>query len=513
MIIWDCRGYYHHQVSDANKGFVVDSSGTINSLVEGLMLDTDTNNPRSRQKGAVELQETCALALENLALSPIGVAPLRNHDGAMAALRQLRTAGQTEKSRRCAEGALFELEEQEDRCNMTPQAPTATDTGYVMLSYNWDHQSTIKRVNTSLVRRGYKVWIDIEMMQGSTVEVMAAAVEDAAVMCYGISQAYKESANCRLEAQYAYQQQKEMIPLMLEEGYHANGWLGMLLGVRMWYAFCGSVLGSEAAFEGKMEELCREIGDRGRVPVRDDGPEHGGDADGGCALSSLLLNDGEGARTSALQECLVSATVALHSVGRKKSKALMLRTDALLDQLAEDEGGEKAAAWVCAEWSSEHAEAVAEAMDEVRMMEGGSSSVSMLTVSSRVMALLEALEMVVASHVDTADALRAALCGGGDASAVVSVLEHGLEVLEALSMSSPRKQRKPVRLVCERVEGLLEDNLDDVLAQLSMCGASSELETLIQSLCDVSVLCVGEAGAECVETVGMALDELARCLG
>ena len=84
-------------------------------------------------------------------------------------------------------------------------------------------------------------------------------------MCYGISQAYKESANCRLEAQYAYQQQKEMIPLMLEEGYHANGWLGMLLGVRMWYAFCGSVLGSEALFEGKVDELCRELGERGRV--------------------------------------------------------------------------------------------------------------------------------------------------------------------------------------------------------------------------------------------------------
>ena len=133
-----------------------------------------------------------------------------------------------------------------------------------MLSYNWDHQSVVKRVNASLQARGYAVWIDIEKMQGSTVEVMSAAVEDAAVMCYGISQAYKESANCRLEAQYAYQQQKEMIPLMLEEGYSANGWLGMLLGVRLYYVFYGSVLASDAAFEGKMDELCRELGERGK---------------------------------------------------------------------------------------------------------------------------------------------------------------------------------------------------------------------------------------------------------
>ena len=96
-----------------------------------------------------------------------------------------------------------------------------------------------------------------------TVEAMADAVEGAAVMCYGISQAYKESANCRMEAQYAHQQQKDMVPLMMVDGYRPNGWLGMLLGVRLWYGFYGSVLASEAAFEGKVEELCRELGERG----------------------------------------------------------------------------------------------------------------------------------------------------------------------------------------------------------------------------------------------------------
>ena len=102
-------------------------------------------------------------------------------------------------------------------------------------------------------------------MQGSTVEAMADAVEDAAVMCYGISKAYKESTNCRLEAQYAFQQKKDMVPLMMEEGYRANGWLGMLLGVRLWYGFYGLVLDSDDAFEGKVAELCRELGLRGKM--------------------------------------------------------------------------------------------------------------------------------------------------------------------------------------------------------------------------------------------------------
>ena len=95
------------------------------------------------------------------------------------------------------------------------------------------------------------------------VQAMAAAVEEAAVVCYGISNAYKESVNCRLEAQYAFQQKKDMVPLMLEEGYSPNGWLGMLLGVRLWYGFFGTTLASAEAFEGRVGELCRELGDRG----------------------------------------------------------------------------------------------------------------------------------------------------------------------------------------------------------------------------------------------------------
>jgi hypothetical protein len=39
---------------------------------------------------------------------------------------------------------------------------------------------------------------------------------------------------------------------------------GMLLGARVWHGFYGSVLASDSAFEGKVEELCQQLGDRGR---------------------------------------------------------------------------------------------------------------------------------------------------------------------------------------------------------------------------------------------------------
>ena len=69
--------------------------------------------------------------------------------------------------------------------------------------------------------------------------------------------------NCRLEAQYGYQQKTDMVPLILEEGYRANGWLGLILGARLYYEFFGAVLESEKNFHGKVDEVCREIGHRG----------------------------------------------------------------------------------------------------------------------------------------------------------------------------------------------------------------------------------------------------------
>ena len=38
----------------------------------------------------------------------------------------------------------------------------------------------------------------------------------------------------RLEANYAMQQEIDMIPLMLTHDYKATGWLGLFLGTRFW---------------------------------------------------------------------------------------------------------------------------------------------------------------------------------------------------------------------------------------------------------------------------------------
>ena len=205
-------------ISDANKAFVVEYSGAIDALVAGLLLDE--SNPRRTQEAGDELQATCALVLQNLALSDVGKAALRSHVGVMDGLRRLSSPEAatclSSEARQYASGSLFELDESTRR-QQRSAASEGDGTGstgvaeHVMLSYNWDHKVPIQRLNLALKARGYSVWIDTEKMQGSTVEAMSEAVEDAAVMCYGISQAYKESTNCRLEAQYAFQQELDMV--------------------------------------------------------------------------------------------------------------------------------------------------------------------------------------------------------------------------------------------------------------------------------------------------------------
>ena len=58
-------------------------------------------------------------------------------------------------------------------------------------SYQWDYQPTIVRLNAALQRRNIRTWLDLECMAGSTVSAMAAAVDNASAVVYGVSESYK----------------------------------------------------------------------------------------------------------------------------------------------------------------------------------------------------------------------------------------------------------------------------------------------------------------------------------
>jgi hypothetical protein len=52
----------------------------------------------------------------------------------------------------------------------------------------------VVRLAAVLSSSRYRVWIDIEKMQGATVDTMAHAIEQAECMIFCVSSQYKESA-------------------------------------------------------------------------------------------------------------------------------------------------------------------------------------------------------------------------------------------------------------------------------------------------------------------------------
>jgi hypothetical protein len=56
------------------------------------------------------------------------------------------------------------------------------------------------------------------------------------------------------EAEYAFQTRKKIIPLKMEQGYNADGWLGFILGAKLFFDFSGKY-----PFEDKMSGLIKEM--------------------------------------------------------------------------------------------------------------------------------------------------------------------------------------------------------------------------------------------------------------
>ena len=53
--------------------------------------------------------------------------------------------------------------------------------------------------------------------------------------------------------------------MMMAAGYSAKGWLGLILGTRMWYPFWDADQDNDTAFERRLDAVVREIGDRGKL--------------------------------------------------------------------------------------------------------------------------------------------------------------------------------------------------------------------------------------------------------
>jgi len=64
-----------------------------------------------------------------------------------------------------------------------------------------------------------------------------------------------------------YRLRKDIIPLVLEPGYVPDGWLGILIGTKLFFD-----LSRPATFDVELERVIQEIGSRGRLQSSVDTP-------------------------------------------------------------------------------------------------------------------------------------------------------------------------------------------------------------------------------------------------
>ena len=258
-----------------------------------------------------------AAAIAQLATFPRGREALLQDPTVAEALQQAAVEGWTQEARMSCESALLSMSDRQPGASggTGSHLEDRSDHKHIMISYQWDVQDVAKRIVNELQIHGYRTWFDLQNMKGSTVshcappppitttksrktglcsfqhldvrglllvvvpfcllllckynamqqvDAMSEAVDNAEVMLSCITLAYKESANCRLEAQYGHQQDVEMVPLMLELGYKPSGWLGLLLGTKIYFPFHPAAVHTDALFMQQIEAVARLLGERGK---------------------------------------------------------------------------------------------------------------------------------------------------------------------------------------------------------------------------------------------------------
>jgi len=165
----------------------------------------------------------------------------------------LKTTSKKPKPKKPEKPETSETSDSESSKSPTPKK-TKPQQKQIMISYNWGSQPLVVQLVQNLKRRGYKVWIDLEQMSGSTLEAMAQAIEESDVILMGVTEKYRLSANCRIEGEYSYSLKKPIIPLMMQDNYKPTGWLGALLGSKLWFKFS-----NENDLQTNLDQLVHEM--------------------------------------------------------------------------------------------------------------------------------------------------------------------------------------------------------------------------------------------------------------
>ena len=156
---------------------------------------------------------------------------LQKNDSFVQHLRILITSVNKPDIQKVANGILWRLFPKDDE-------PSESKFQYdVMISYSHKDKDICHRIHKALVADNFRVWIDLERMHGIMIQAMADAVEQSRYVIICMSDSYCVSPYCRAEAQFAFEKQRDLIPIRIQTGYKPQGWLAFLIAGRMYVDF------------------------------------------------------------------------------------------------------------------------------------------------------------------------------------------------------------------------------------------------------------------------------------
>jgi len=266
-------------VNDDNKRAMVDMA-TGKAIVAPLLSVVAKGHPSS-----LGVKANAAKALWNLALTDDIRAMMEAKQSLVFLMKEAREAyadSGHDALIRAVDGVLFECGVRDERAKARVAAAaeelaaegagggggaaSTSSLPWVMISYNWGHQNVALHLLGELRARGFNVWIDVEQMKGDVIEAMAEAVEGAAVVVSIMTSAYKQSPNCQSELKYTNKLRKPIVPVVAEPGYRPDGWLGLILGDRLYFDFRKDEKWASSV-DGLAAEVARHVASSGEVKV------------------------------------------------------------------------------------------------------------------------------------------------------------------------------------------------------------------------------------------------------
>jgi hypothetical protein len=130
-----------------------------------------------------------------------------------------------------SEGKLRSKKKMKENTKEIAKSPKKRDDGkkpkHIMISYNRESRDLCLKIKSELEKMNYTVWIDVENIHGSSLESMALAIENAMCVLMCMTEKYKQSTYCRAEAEYAFNINRPIVPIIMQKNYQPTGWLGM----------------------------------------------------------------------------------------------------------------------------------------------------------------------------------------------------------------------------------------------------------------------------------------------